>query len=73
MVMTAVRWKGVDTGYPLEYASAELKGDQEIVLEAVKRSGRALACASKELQVTGVVTKAVNRRGAAVHRAQAAQ
>ena len=36
--------------FALEYASAELKGDREIVMVAVKQNGFALECASAELQ-----------------------
>ena len=36
--------------FALEYASAELKGDREIVMEAVKQNGRALEYASAELK-----------------------
>ena len=36
--------------FALEYASAELKGDREIVMEAVKQDWRALVFASAELK-----------------------
>ena len=36
-------------GRALEYASAELKGDREIVMEAVKQNGHALQDAGGEL------------------------
>eukprot|EP00972_Heterocapsa_arctica_P010646 1562545-Heterocapsa_arctica.AAC.1 len=36
-------------GLALRFASAELKGDREVVMEAVKQSGLALRFASQEL------------------------
>ena len=37
-------------GYALEYASAELRADREVVLAAVQQYGDALGYASEELQ-----------------------
>ena len=37
-------------GFALEYASADLKGDKDIVMEAVKQNGDALQYASADLQ-----------------------
>eukprot|EP01047_Picozoa_sp_COSAG01_P109623 COSAG01_NODE_38483_length_489_cov_0.633333_2_plen_83_part_00 len=37
-------------GYVLEYATAELKGDREIVLAAVAQNGNALRYAAAELK-----------------------
>ena len=43
--------------FALESASAELKGDREIVLEAVKQSWRALQYASAEVKHDTEITK----------------
>ena len=61
--MEAVR----QTWRALRYASAELKGDREIVMEAVKQSGNALRHASAELQGDReIVMVAVERLPAAL-------
>jgi len=59
-------------GFALEYASAELKGDREIVMEAVKQNGRALQYASAELQGDReIVMEAVKQNGFALQYASA--
>ena len=58
--------------FALEYASAELKGDREIVLEAVKQDGYALVYASAELKGDReIVMAAVKQNGRALQYASA--
>merc|ERR1712185_885967 len=59
-------------GRALEYASAELKGDREIVLESVKQHGLALQYASAELKGDReIVMAAVKQNGLALMHASA--
>jgi hypothetical protein len=73
MMATTPRFcRGDDSATALQYASAELKGDREIVKEAVKQNGFALEYASAELHGDReIVVEAVKQDGtnssAAVH------
>ena len=46
-------------GYALQYASVELRGDREIVLEAVKQNGLALEFALAELREDAEILQVV--------------
>jgi hypothetical protein len=63
---------GAPTRWTLEYASAELKGNRELVLAAVVQDGRALQYASAELQGDReVVLAAIGQNGMALEDASA--
>jgi hypothetical protein len=69
VVLAALTQKG---GWALQYASAELKNDKEVVLVAVAQNGRALVHASVELKNDKeVVLAAVARNGLALQFAPA--
>ena len=65
MMATTPRFcRGDDSATALQYASAELKGDREIVIEAVKQNGGALWYASAELKGDReIVIEAVKQNG----------
>ena len=48
-VLEAVKQK--QDGFYLQYASEALKGDRDVVMEAVKNDGNSLQYASEELRV----------------------
>ena len=56
-----------DAGMALQYVPEELKGDREVVMEAVRQDGRALRFASEELKGDReVVMAAVRKSGSAL-------